>query len=1101
MKKLLVVLLTLVLCVATLTSCDFANQFLENFQLLRGDSINVNEAADYIYNVYKDMSITSTDYELSAKTNIGGISYDITWSVNTDKVKITKKDDNTYLVNVDERSPEDVPYVLTAVITALDRTTAKKQFNLMVPLYDAISHEEYMAAKKDEIVTIAGIVVAINSKEAGNTRNHLFLADADVTGGYYCYQTKQDPAKLGIEVGMTVKVTGPVTPYGDMQEIKDGEIAILDKTIKKVDVLDITEKFAAGESLAAYIGLPVTIKGVEIGTQVLEVANSQYLYFKLNGKTAYVRTYITDFPTTLTITTDKDGNAIGSPDKDAIDKAHAEHFGWEANATGVLVMYGSDYYLVPMSVDCFEYIKKNEMTAEKAIETITPEISTPISKDTLLELPTTIKTYEDSVTISWKSNTEGFAIVDNKIDIKLGASATTLKLVATVTCNGKTTEKEFTIEIPANLVLSTTKPYIPSLFQAKLDGGKTLYLDGTFGERYLNTTDDATKAVAVYAELAEGGYKFYILVDGAKNYVYIYKNDAGKDSVKYDAANASVFSYNETVNAWVADYNNGQYYLGTYNTYNTVSVSNVSYINAENTGVDQFPLEYTPVVEGVALNGTLFQAKLDGGKTLYLDGTFGERYLNTTNDITKAVAIYAEEAEGGYKFYILVDGAKNYLYLYKNDAGKSAVKFDAENANVFKFDGATNAWATVYDGGDYYLGTYNTYNTVSSSALSYINAENTGIDQFPLNYIIATATTGEGEGEGENPPAVEDPAANSKLSVKEAAELGASKEHNVYTEGKYFVTGEILSIADTTYGNMTIKDTDGNTLYLYGLYNIDGTIRFDAMETTPAVGDTITVYGILGQYSSKAQMKKGWLVKAPAADSTLSLIGANTLGLGCAHNKYTDDQYYVTGEIVSIDNTTYGNMIIEDADGNTLYLYGLKVGEKKYGELEVKPVVGDTVTMYGVIGQYNGKAQMNNGQMTAHVPAAPAVEAKDTLAIKATEGTLAADSLSIAWATENFNILVEKNTSTTAINVENYDHFRCYAGSKTTITGKNGQTITKVVITVTESKYASVLVDNATAAGYTASADGLVITITVNSATLSYSNVKQARINNIEIYY
>lgn len=448
MKKLLVVLLTLVLCVATLTSCDLANQFLENFQLLRGDSINVNEAADYIYNMYKDMEVTATDYELTAKTNIGGVSYDVTWSVNTNKVKITKKDENTYLVDLNERSPEDVPYVLTATIRALDRTTAKKQFNLMVPLYDAIPHADYMAAEKsDKDVTIAGIVVAINSKEGHNNKyNHLFLADADVTGGYYCYKTKTDPAKLGIEVGMTVKVTGKISPYSGMQEMTDGQVAILDKTIKEVPVLDITEKFANGEDLKAYVGLPVTIKGVEIGTQDMSLETSQYLYFKLNGKTSYIRTYVSDFPAPLKI--NKEGEVYTSPDKDTIDTAHANHFGWEANATGILVMFNSNPYLIPMGVDCFEYIEKIVKTPEQQIAEALENLSIPnfISEDTILELPK-VSSLIPEVAFSWAVDKEGYTITDNKIDLKVSSTPVELVFTVTATCEGKTDTKTFTVKV------------------------------------------------------------------------------------------------------------------------------------------------------------------------------------------------------------------------------------------------------------------------------------------------------------------------------------------------------------------------------------------------------------------------------------------------------------------------------------------------------------------------------------------------------------------------------------------------------------------------------------------------------------------------------
>ena len=74
----------------------------------------------------------------------------------------------------------------------------------------------------------------------------------------------------------------------DGQEIKGGQVAIVDSTIKTVEAVDITEKFAAGEDLGVYVGLPVLVKGVTIGAQDLEKDTSQYLYFAIGEKQGYV---------------------------------------------------------------------------------------------------------------------------------------------------------------------------------------------------------------------------------------------------------------------------------------------------------------------------------------------------------------------------------------------------------------------------------------------------------------------------------------------------------------------------------------------------------------------------------------------------------------------------------------------------------------------------------------------------------------------------------------------------------------------------------------------------------------------------------------------
>ena len=105
------------------------------------------------------------------------------------------------------------------------------------------------------------------------------------------------------------------------------------------------------------------------------------------------------------------------------------------------------------------------------------------------------------------------------------------------------------------------------------------------------------------------------------------------------------------------------------------------------------------------------------------------------------------------------------------------------------------------------------------------------------------------------------PAANSVLTVEQALALGAAYEHNTYTEGKYYVTGVITEVTNTTYGNMKIKDAAGNILTIYGTYSADGSDRYDAMETKPVAGDTVKIYGVIGQFSGTPQLKNGWIVE------------------------------------------------------------------------------------------------------------------------------------------------------------------------------------------------------------------------------------------------
>ena len=225
-----------------------------------------------------------------------------------------------------------------------------------------------------------------------------------------------------------------------------------------------------------------------------------------------------------------------------------------------------------------------------------------------------------------------------------------------------------------------------------------------------------------------------------------------------------------------------------------------------------------------------------------------------------------------------------------------------------------------------------------------------------------------------------------ELSIPEADAL-AQVAGSSYTADQYYVTGKIVSIVNTQYGNLTIEDENGDSLYLYGLYSADASVRYDGMDVKPGIGDTIKVYTVLGTYSGSSQGKNACLIEhtvaecdhvdadgdyvcdngcgngvEPEADQALTLEQATALG-EALNGAYTTGKFYVTGVITEVANDQYGNVYIEDAEGNTFYIYGLYNydGSVAYDALEYAPQVNDEITVWGVIGSYNGAAQMKYG--------------------------------------------------------------------------------------------------------------------------------------------
>ena len=350
-------------------------------------------------------------------------------------------------------------------------------------------------------------------------------------------------------------------------------------------------------------------------------------------------------------------------------------------------------------------------------------------------------------------------------------------------------------------------------------------------------------------------------------------------------------------------------------------------------------------------------------------------------------------------------------------------------------------------------------------------------------------------------PPVED---DDVLTVEEAIALGSSMEHNVYTEEKYYVTGVITEVYNTMYGNMKIGDDAGNILTIYGTYSADGETRYDALDVKPVAGDTVTIYGILGQYNGTPQIKNGWItehipgegggdlpVDPPVDGGSLTVEEAIALGSSMAHNTYTTEKYSVTGVITEVYNTQYGNMRLTDDAGNILTIYGTwsADGETRYDALEVKPVAGDTVTIYGIVGQYNDTPQIKNGWIIEHIPGEgggddpdpqPPVEGGAVLEFTDKANRVSYSTEEQVWAQNGITVTNNKGASTSNVGDYGGEGYaaRFYKSSNLLVEYKG---MTQIVFNCDSYKatYATDLAASITTG--TVTVDGTVVTVTFDT--------------------
>ncbi len=173
-----------------------------------------------------------------------------------------------------------------------------------------------------------------------------------------------------------------------------------------------------------------------------------------------------------------------------------------------------------------------------------------------------------------------------------------------------TEPSEPTISVKATVV---DDPVVETAYKLGMDkgDGKVLYFTGnpeSAEKTYrLETSEDASKAVDVYLEAADGGYRLYFNKDGVKNYIRVFHYEDGqpgygKGSLEFaTSAPEEVYTYDETAKTLIYDYDgNNAYYMGTYGIYVTICVSNTSFITgdkASNIDKTQFPARFYTVEE------------------------------------------------------------------------------------------------------------------------------------------------------------------------------------------------------------------------------------------------------------------------------------------------------------------------------------------------------------------------------------------------------------------------------------------------------------------------------------------------------------------------
>jgi len=969
MKRLLALVLATLMCLSVLAGCK------------SGGNTGLDDAKEYLDTVMKAGSEnTPADYTVLNKVVIGKVEYAVSWSVDvTAGVRVVVAEDGTVTVDVDERAAADVAYVLTATIKDADGKTVSTSYNRKVPAFKELTWAEFCATEDDAAVVVSGIITGIIDTE---TKHELYLEDTD--GGYYVYNL--DAEKMdGLEIGMEIRVLGIRDTYYGVNQIIDASVEIINETPAPIEPKDITEAVLAADSmkdedLLKLQSTLVSIEGVTVIGQ--DSTNDTYFNFSIDGKLSYVRI-------------SGSANMLSEEDTATFKANVEENVGKGATATGIVSIYNNQIYLIPVTVDAYADFRIVERTPEEQVAFEADLMAAPgtVTEAGTVTLSTAVKLYED-VTITWALGETTYATLDgNKLNIAiLPDEAQTVTLTATLTNGTASTTKTFTVKInaaPTQVADMVTAPVAETLYKfyiKQYNTKQTLYFAGY--DKGLTYTTDPTKAVDVGLEAVEGKdgeFYFYYMVGTAKNYILITPDEKGENYVisasRYNNG-SNTYKYNSDFNTLTTtitlkDKTTGEdkemtYWIGTYSSNARFGVSAISYINAGNYHVSQFPAHFGALIDVTTKtdaekverekNDLSIQTAFDElGGTVSLPA-YGDLYAKVTitwaaeanaavvieNGKLKAVP-QAEDASVKVTATI-THGAVTETKEFTVTVAKKVVpttitvadalaKADDETVSVKGIVTEINtAWNEQYG---------NITVTISdATGTLYIYRMKTNVKVGDV--IIVTGKMGTHNGNrqvatGSSAEIVPVSTVDEALAMEDNAEV--------------VVAGTVTAINtawNEQYGNITVTITDaaGKTLYIY------------RMKTNVALGDVIVVTGKMGTHNGNRQIATG---------STAEIFG-NTgeaapepqkVTIAAAMELTDGADVIITGTVSTIDEAwseQYSNITVTITDAT---------GSLKLYRLKTNVAVGDVITVSGKMATHNGARQIGSGATaTVDTPAA-----------------------------------------------------------------------------------------------------------------------------------
>ena len=236
---------------------------------------SLKAARSYLNVMYKNSpETTMTDYTVVSKVVIGDVTFPIEWTADSDTIKIIPGEFTT--IDVDEKNPEEVNYVLTATMKNEAGESVSLSFKHKVPaalILEGLSYEEIVAAAytledgvaMEEAQRLYGAVIAIPTPWSEEYKNITVdmqigeLADQPIQ----CYRLSGEGAEK-LAVGDKITVEGILKNYKGTIEFDKGCVLVgFGEVVSQKGVLDAAYKLEDGVAMTAPTALAGEIVAID----------------------------------------------------------------------------------------------------------------------------------------------------------------------------------------------------------------------------------------------------------------------------------------------------------------------------------------------------------------------------------------------------------------------------------------------------------------------------------------------------------------------------------------------------------------------------------------------------------------------------------------------------------------------------------------------------------------------------------------------------------------------------------------------------------------------------------------------------------------------